>query len=289
MGPVNSDGQLCAFHEFRTFSKSVRTHGRRLLLNGCRFIACLLQFSPILPWNLQQILMWTLSQWTVTSLLLSAYVQTHRRILSIFQFLRLPQQWTFDWWLQSNVVYMRLHWNGDFYIGSTESTVFLREQSRTRKYRQHVLQQLAFFEPAIKLRYRRDNFYQFCIFPIDFQCGAAENRLSREQALQHTFRPVYNWPWITPLLKRWQIGRNRFGCASIRPTVEVGRKLVRRYRKRTRGQHCSLFRQQFTNNLRIFHLLHMLGSDTLMKFECSKLLRSSQADQDYITYFYYAV
>ena len=32
-----------------------------------------------------------LSQWTVTSLLLSAYTQIHRRILSIFKFLRLPQ------------------------------------------------------------------------------------------------------------------------------------------------------------------------------------------------------
>ena len=36
------------------------------------------------------------------------------------------------------------------------------------------------------------------------------------------------------------------------------------------------------NHLRIFRLLYMLGSDTLMKFECSKLLRSSQADHDYI-------
>ena len=42
------------------------------------------------------------------------------------------------------------------YIGSTENSVFLREQSRTRKYRQHALQQLAFFEPAIKLWHRRE-------------------------------------------------------------------------------------------------------------------------------------
>ena len=49
-----------------------------------------------------------LSQWTVTSLLLSAYTQIHRRILSIFKFLRLPQKWTFGWWPQPNVVYMLL-------------------------------------------------------------------------------------------------------------------------------------------------------------------------------------
>ena len=33
----------------------------------------------------------------------------------------------------------------------------------------------------------------------------------------------------------------------------------------------------------VYMLLLTLGSDTLMKFECSKLLRSSQADQDYIS------
>ena len=120
VGPVNSDGQLCAFHEFRTFSKSVRSYCRRLLLNGCQWIACLLQFSNNLPWNFQQFLMWILSQWAATSLLLLAYNQTQRRILSIFDFLHLPQNWTFEWWSQTNVVYMRLHWTGDFYIGSME-------------------------------------------------------------------------------------------------------------------------------------------------------------------------
>ena len=81
---------------------------------------------------------------------------------------------------------------GEFHIGSTETTVFLREQSRTRKYKQHVSQQLAFFEPAIKLWCKRDNFYQFSIFPLRSPCGDAEHRLSLEQALQQTLRPIYN-------------------------------------------------------------------------------------------------
>ena len=58
------------------------------------------------------------------------------------------------------------------------TTVFLREQSRTRKYKQHVLQQLAFFEPAIKLWCKRDNYHQFCIFPVRSQCGDAEHHLT---------------------------------------------------------------------------------------------------------------
>ena len=139
-----------------------------------------------------------------------------------------------------------------------------------------------FFEPAIKLWCKRDNFYQFCIFPVRSQCGDADHGLSLEQALQQTLRPIYNWPWINPLLKRWRLGKTRFGLTSVKPTVAFGRRLVRRYKKRTRAQHCSLVEQQFDNHLRILQLLYMLGSDTLMKFECSKLLRSTQADHDYI-------
>lgn len=104
-----------------------------------------------------------------------------------------------------------------------------------------------------------------------------EPRLSHAQALQQTLRPICNWPWVNPLLKHWRIGKSRFGFT---PTVEFGRELVRRCKKRTRAQHCSLFRHQFDNHLRISP--SMLGSDMLMKFERSKLLRSSQADHDYI-------
>ena len=55
-------------------------------------------FSINLPWNLQQILMWVLGQWTATALLLLAHNQTQRqrRILSMSRFLHLPQSWTFE-------------------------------------------------------------------------------------------------------------------------------------------------------------------------------------------------
>ena len=106
VGPVNSDGQLRASHEFSKFSRSDRSYCRRLLLNGRQWIACLLQFSSFKfsnngPWNVQQFLMWILSQWTATSLLLLAYNQTQRRILSIFHVLHLPQNWTLEWWSQN--------------------------------------------------------------------------------------------------------------------------------------------------------------------------------------------
>jgi hypothetical protein len=52
----------------------------------------------------------SIDSYFIASLLLLAYNQTQHRILSIFHFLHLPQNLTFEWWSQ---VYMRLHWTGD--------------------------------------------------------------------------------------------------------------------------------------------------------------------------------
>ena len=184
--------------------------------------------------------MWILSQWTATSLLLLAYNQTQRRILSIFRVLHLPQYWTFEWWSQTNVVYMRLHWIGEFYIGSTETTVFLREKSRTHTNTNNMCRN-SWLSLNLPSNYGVNetistNFALF--FSVRSQRGDAEHRLSLEQALQQTLRPICNWPWINPLLKRWRIGKTRFGFTSVKPTVAFGRRLVRRYKKRTRAQHC---------------------------------------------------
>jgi hypothetical protein len=81
-------------------------------------------FSINLPWNLQQVLMWVLGQWTATALLLLAHNQTQRRILSIFRFLHLPQSWTFEWRSPTHVVHMRLHWSGDFTFGGRKLRFF---------------------------------------------------------------------------------------------------------------------------------------------------------------------
>ena len=190
------------------------------------------------------------------------YKQKHRRLLSIFHFLRLPSSFSWSWWCQPRTVYTRLHHNGDFYIGSTTGSVFDREQTRTRKYRQLVTDQLAYFEPALKLWLARDNFFEFAILPIWHSTTGSDDLLSREQACQQTFRPIYNRPWIYPLLKKWKMGKQWFGPSQPAPTSEFGRKLVRRYRKRTKGQHCAIFTLCFDKHLQIFKLLYHLGSDT---------------------------
>ena len=171
----------------------------RLLLCGCQLITILLQHLSM-SWSLQKTLLWILAQWTVCRITLNSYTQRFRRLMAIFQTVHLPSEFSWDWWNQENVVYiyMRLHYDkGIFYIGSTEKTVFFREQSRVRKFRQLVSGHLGYYEPALKLWHRMNNFYDFCIFPIN-SCFSTE-LLMMEASLQQTCQPQLNWPWINSL------------------------------------------------------------------------------------------
>ena len=117
----------------------------------------------------------------------------------------------------------------------------------------------------------------FAFFPVRSQRGEAEHRLSLEQALQQTLRPICNWPWINPLLKRWRIGKTRFGFTSVKPTVAFGRRLVRRYKKRTRARHCSLFEQQSWQSFVYFSTSLHVGiwyTDEIWMFEIIEIISS---------------
>jgi hypothetical protein len=95
---------------------------------------------------------------------------------------------------------MRLDlFTADVCIGATDHSVFDREQSRVRKYRQLCNQQLAYFEPALKIWFPLNNFYPFARFPL--QHTSSEHLSALETAFQTTYRPQYNWPWINSLLE----------------------------------------------------------------------------------------
>lgn len=248
---------------------------RRLLLHGCRLISILLQYAAV-PWYLQKILLWILAQWTVCRVVLNSHTQRFRRLLAIFQTLHLPSEFTWDWRNSTNVVYMRLHFdNGQFYIGCTETDVFHREQSRLRKYRQLCSGHLGYFEPALKLWYRLRNFYEFAIFPTH-QCDTTM-LLAMEASFQQTLRPQWNWPWINPLLKKWHIGRQQFGLPQAESHRLTGKKLLRRYLRRSKSTQISYLAHRLNDNTQIFAFLYMLGSDTRSKFDCSRLLHSARA------------
>ena len=132
------------------------------------FAACLLQYTPQLTWRLQRMLLWSLSQWTVFGVCLNSWTNKRRRLMTILQHARLPFKFSWTWWTQTSVIYMRLDlWDADFYIGATEHSVFDREQSRMRKFRQLGNQQLAYFEPALKVWFHLNNFYRFGCFPYN--------------------------------------------------------------------------------------------------------------------------
>ena len=85
--------------------------------------------------------------------------------MTIFQHAQLPYRLTWTWWMQTSLVYMRVDLiTADFYIGATKHSVFDREQSRVRKYRQLCNQQLAYFEPALKIWFHLNNFLSIRLF-----------------------------------------------------------------------------------------------------------------------------
>ena len=167
-------------------------------------------------------------------------------------------------------VYCRYHWCGDFYIGSTEHSVFDREQSKIRKYGQFQANQVEFYEQALKLWHRLQNLFEFCTFLVWIHPHDGTTLLTKEQLFQQTFRPICNWPWIHPVLKRkWTIGKQLFGPKLKVPDCIPGRKMVRKFRKRHRGQLFCTLSQQLDNNIKIYKFLYALGSNSRQKFDCS--------------------
>ena len=111
----------------------------------------------------------------------------------ILQHVQLPFKFSWTWWTQTSVIYMRLDLrDADFYIGATEHSVFDREQSRMRKYCQLCNQQLTYFEPALKVWFHLNNFYRFGCFPLRRE--SLDTLYAIETAFQTMYRPQYNWP-----------------------------------------------------------------------------------------------
>ena len=136
-------------------------HFRQIAQSYILLLASLLQYSTQLPWQIQRTLLWSLSHWTVFGIYLNSWTQKCKRRMTydnFFQHAQLPYRLTWTWWMQTSLVYMRVDLiTADFYIGATEHSVFDREQSRVRKYRQLCNQQSAYFEPALKIWFHLNN------------------------------------------------------------------------------------------------------------------------------------
>lgn len=278
VSPVSVDGLIAPFSKI---PRAQRSFCRKLLKLGLQWISILIEFMPSI-WQLQEKLLWIQSQWILTFLCMQCYTQQQRRLMTILQVYHLPFQLTWEFWNQSSVVYMRLHMtNGQFYIGSTQLNVFGREQTRLRKFRQLLNDQLGYFEPALKLWRRLGNFFEFGIFPL-FTCST-DQLLCQETAVQKTTAPLWNWPQIIPMLKRYGVGKQQFSFQRCLPVhSKTSHKWMKRYRQKTAHQGRCEIAQRFSNYKQIFHFLYMLGSDTRLKFDCSRVLRSNLSDTPFV-------
>ena len=248
------------------------SHFQSLWFASIQFMIYTLQFSPALPWHVQERIMWILSVWTIFAYIIRPFSAKNRRLLTILRQCELPEILSWTWWNRSSIVYCRLHFrNAQFYIGSTEQTMFSREQSLLRKYRQLKKDQLAYYEPALKAWSAQRNYFQFIGFPL-LQTDV-DKLLAVETACQRTFRPIYNWPWINPLMKQLRIGKQQFGPSTLKTSTQ-GMKFVKRFRKRSLQTAQCILSRRITDTTSLYIFLYSLGSDTHDKFICSRILRS---------------
>ena len=109
VGPVNFDGQMCIFHDFRHFFMT-SDNFRNLfgpMVDDCYWmdVELLHAFYNFRPICLGIFSKYWCADWVNGLLLLLLYC-VHSDSLSDpqhFQFLCLPEQWTFEWWPQPNV------------------------------------------------------------------------------------------------------------------------------------------------------------------------------------------
>ena len=138
---------------------------RQIAQSYVLLLASLLQYSSQLPWQIQRPFLRSISHWTAFGIFLNSWTQKRRRLMTILQHVQLPYRFTWTWWTQSSIIYMRLDlFTADFCIGATDHSVFDREQSRVRKYCQLCNQQLEYFEPALKTWFHLNNFYSLLVF-----------------------------------------------------------------------------------------------------------------------------
>ena len=127
-------GALSMHRAIRNFQQQKHNQDlcSRLWSCGCLWVACILQSSENLCWTIQRRLLWLLGYWTYVYVQLTPKTQKFRRLTAISRQFQISPTFDWGWWDRSGVVYIRLHHQtGDFYIGSSSSNVFSREQLNT--------------------------------------------------------------------------------------------------------------------------------------------------------------
>ncbi len=159
-----------------------------------------------------------------------------------------------------------------WYIGSIHSPRF-REQSRIRKYTQLEKGADAFFEPALRIWYARNNFFSFFVTPIWIITDSVQLR-AQELTLIKQFRPKLNHPHCNPLLKKLHISLQQY----LLPTCSIGllgNTLLQRFFDDRLPVDRAGLTLLWSKPDELFNILYRLGSNSRDKFEVAKLFGSN--------------
>ena len=67
------------------------SHFQSLWFASIQFMIYTLQFSPALPWHVQERIMWILSVWTIFAYIIRPFSAKNRRLLTILRQCELPE------------------------------------------------------------------------------------------------------------------------------------------------------------------------------------------------------
>ena len=183
--------------------------------------------------------------------------------LSLLHRLRPRQPLYLQDYFQPNVVYLRFHPHRQaYYMGSSILSLFDREMSRKRKYRQLCSGINAYYEPALRYWKRTRTFFQHSVIPLQLNTDTLTTR-STEISFQQQYRPQLNHPWINPLLRRHGLHIPQYNIPTTRHGP-IGMTRLHRHRRRLERRHTQecILDLHLLKTLDVLHLLHRLGSDT---------------------------
>jgi hypothetical protein len=205
-----------------------------------------------------------------------------RRFLKLKQLLTTNrvtiQSYTWSFWSANHVTYLRCSFSHHpFYIGATSVSVFERESSRTRKFKQLCKGTLGSFELALRWWKSSNSYWHFITIPLQ-QHDCTTSTFAHEHYLIHKFCPALNQPFITSIISHTdrllhhstaRIPNHRIGTFGFRLW-----KRARRLSKRSTPLVSSPVAGH-DDPARGFRILQMLAAHTSESFKACRLIRSS--------------
>ena len=119
--------------------------------------------------------------------------------------------------------------------GSSILSLFDREMSRKRKYRQLCSGINAYYEPALRYWKRTRTFFQRAVIPLQLTSDTLTTR-STEISFQQQYHPQLNHPWINPFLRRHGLHVPQYNIPTTRHGP-IGVTRLHRHRRRLERRH----------------------------------------------------